>query len=56
MCRGVAAQLGEQEYMRIYALTSHAAQHVLLKKENPATELTAAVLDRISAVDDKIGA
>ncbi len=42
--------------MELHELTIHAAHELLTKKEVSAVELTRAVLDRVAAVDDKVGA
>ncbi|MDP2863581.1 MAG: Asp-tRNA(Asn)/Glu-tRNA(Gln) amidotransferase subunit GatA [Desulfobacterales bacterium] len=42
--------------MKLYELTIHEAHGLLKHKEISSQELTRAVLDRIAAVDDKIGA
>ncbi|MDP3284349.1 MAG: amidase family protein, partial [Desulfobacterales bacterium] len=42
--------------MKLYELTIHEAHGLLKRKEISSQELTRAVLDRIAAVDDKIGA
>jgi len=42
--------------MHLHELTIHEAQQLLLQKDISSTELTRAVLDRIEAFDDKIGA
>ena len=42
--------------MKLYELTIYEAHGLLKHKEISSQELTRAVLDRIAAVDDKIGA
>lgn len=42
--------------MKLHELTIHAAHDLLKKKEVSAVELTRAVLDRVAALDDKVGA
>ena len=42
--------------MHLYELTIHKAHELLKQKEISSVELTRAVLDRIEAVDDKVGA
>ncbi len=42
--------------MELHELTIHAAHDLLRKKEVSAVELTRAVLDRVAALDDKVGA
>ncbi|UCF91503.1 MAG: Asp-tRNA(Asn)/Glu-tRNA(Gln) amidotransferase subunit GatA [Desulfobacterales bacterium] len=42
--------------MKLHELTIHAAHQLLRRKEISSQELTRAVLDRVGAVDDKIGA
>jgi aspartyl-tRNA(Asn)/glutamyl-tRNA(Gln) amidotransferase subunit A len=42
--------------MKLYELTIHKAHELLKQKEISSAELTRAVLDRIEAVDDKVGA
>jgi aspartyl-tRNA(Asn)/glutamyl-tRNA(Gln) amidotransferase subunit A len=42
--------------MELYELTIHAAHDLLRKKEVSAVELTRAVLDRVAALDDTVGA
>jgi aspartyl-tRNA(Asn)/glutamyl-tRNA(Gln) amidotransferase subunit A len=42
--------------MELHELTIHAAHDLLKKKEVSAVELTRAVLDRVGALDDKVGA
>ena len=42
--------------MELHELTIHAAHDLLKKKEVSAVELTRAVLDRVAALDDKVGA
>ena len=42
--------------MELHELTIHAAHDLLKKKELSAVELTRAVLDRVAALDDKVGA
>ena len=42
--------------MKLHELTIHKAQELLKQKEISSAELTRAVLDRIEAVDNKVGA
>ena len=42
--------------MKLNELTIHKAHEMLKQKEISSVELTRAVLDRIEAVDDKVGA
>lgn len=42
--------------MELHELTIHAANDLLVKKEVTSTELTRTILDRVSVVDEKVGA
>jgi len=42
--------------MELHELTIHAAHDLLNRKEVSSTDLTRAVLDRVAAIDDKVGA
>jgi aspartyl-tRNA(Asn)/glutamyl-tRNA(Gln) amidotransferase subunit A len=42
--------------MALYALTMHEARDLLVRREISARELTRSVLDRIAALDDRLGA